>query len=126
MRGEGDRNIYRPTPGERAQEGTGSRGEAIRKGAEPLTGPVTCRMIFTLARPDGDPKTKITYPDSPPDLSKLIRSTEDALTKSGIWEDDARVIDTVGGKRYPNEGPDALHRPGCIIELRSALIRDTR
>jgi len=52
-----------------------------------------------------------------PDLSKLVRSTEDALTEAGIWKDDARVVECFASKRYPNEGPDALDVPGCVIEI---------
>lgn len=27
-----------------------------------------------------------------PDVSKLLRATEDAITDSGLWRDDARVV----------------------------------
>lgn len=35
-----------------------------------------------------------------PDLSKLIRSTEDALTDALIWRDDSQVVHITASKRY--------------------------
>ena len=47
-----------------------------------------------------------TFKASAPDLSKLIRATEDALTDAGIWHDDAQVVLTVDDKRYGQPGAD--------------------
>lgn len=80
-------------------------------------GPLRVSMTFTLPKPKSAPKTRVTYPDRKPDLSKLVRSTEDALTDAGAWEDDARVVELTAAKRYPNEGPDALSSPGCVIRI---------
>lgn len=88
-----------------------------RNGAAPLDGPLRVRMIFTLPKPKSAPKTRQTFPCRLPDGSKLQRSTEDALTDAGVWTDDARVVEWVGAKRYPNEGPDALEAPGVVIEV---------
>ncbi len=84
-----------------------------------IKGACRVEMIFTLPKPKSAPKTRITYPDRKPDLSKCIRSTEDALTDVLCFEDDARIIDIVSGKRYPNEGIDALDTPGAVIRIRS-------
>jgi Holliday junction resolvase RusA-like endonuclease len=68
----------------------------------PLDGPLKIGLIFALPRPkshyrtgrnarqlrDGAP----AYPTGTPDLSKLLRATEDALTDAGIWHDDAQVV----------------------------------
>lgn len=83
--------------------------------ALPLDYPLRVGMVFTVAKPASAPKKRTTYPDRMPDLSKLIRATEDAITSSGLWKDDARVVELVTAKRYPNEGVDALDRPGCVI-----------
>jgi Holliday junction resolvase RusA-like endonuclease len=86
-----------------------------------LLGPVIAEMVFTVPKPKSAPKSRRTYPDRKPDLSKLIRSTEDALSDAGVWEDDARVIEyRFTSKVYPNEGTGALHIPGAIIRLWSA------
>lgn len=76
-------------------------------------------VTFTLPKPLAAPKKKRIYPSKQPDLSKLVRSTEDALTIAGVYEDDARIIDTISGKRYPGEGQDALESPGAIIRIHS-------
>ena len=55
-----------------------------------------------------------------PDLSKLLRSTEDALTDAGLWADDARVVEYERlAKVYPGEDPEALPVPGVRIEIRA-------
>ena len=82
-----------------------------------MPGAVSVRMIFTLPKPKSAPKSRRTWPDRKPDLSKLVRSTEDALTDAGVWEDDARVVLCVASKCYPGEGTDALHIPGVVIHI---------
>lgn len=80
-------------------------------------GPLVYRMTFTLPKPKSAPKTRRTWPDRMPDLSKLQRSTEDALTTSGLWADDARVVAGMAFKVYPGEGRRALPQPGAVIEV---------
>ncbi len=82
-----------------------------------MKGPVIVEMIFTLPKPKSAPKSRRTWPDRKPDLSKLVRSTEDALTDAGVWEDDARIIRCVASKVYPGEGTDALNTPGAVIRI---------
>jgi Holliday junction resolvase RusA-like endonuclease len=84
---------------------------------EMIKGPLHCRMIFTLPKPNAAPKRKQIWPMRKPDIDKLIRSTCDALTTAGAWEDDARVIDLVAGKRFPTEGQGSLASPGCLIQI---------
>jgi crossover junction endodeoxyribonuclease RusA len=86
------------------------------------------RMVFSFARPrshyrtgrnahllrDGAP----ARPHGIPDVSKLARSTEDALTSAGIWRDDARVVDYGRlAKVYVGEDPEALDAPGVVITV---------
>lgn len=93
-----------------------------QSGAPPFDGPLRVRMVFTLPKPTSAPKTRRTWPDRKPDVSKLARSTEDALTDAGFWADDARVVDyTRQSKCYPNEDPEALDRPGVRIEVEEIL-----
>ena len=85
----------------------------------PLDGPLVVGMWFTLPKPASAPKRRETFPDRKPDLSKLARSTEDALSDAGLWADDARVVGYDGlWKLYPLEGAHALPSPGCVIEVR--------
>lgn len=93
-----------------------------RTGMAPIDAPVIVRMIFTLPKPASAPKRRRTYPMRTPDLSKLARSTEDALTEAGIWRDDARVIEYSRlAKVFPGEDPEALAVPGVRIEVREVV-----
>lgn len=85
----------------------------------PLDGPLVVRMVFTMRKPVGAPKTRRTWPDRMPDLSKLARSTEDALTDAGVWTSDARVVEYARlAKVYPREDPEALTVPGVRVIVR--------
>lgn len=91
---------------------------AARAGRAPIDGPVFARMVFTLPKPLSAPKRRRTWPDKKPDLSKLVRSTEDALSDAGVWRDDSRVVEYERvAKVYPGEDVDALDAPGARIEV---------
>ncbi len=87
-------------------------------GMELLTGPLVCSFGFLMPRPKGHYGTgknagilKASAPAEHivrPDVTKLTRSTEDALTKV-IWSDDSQVISQHPKKRYcrGNETPGA-------------------
>jgi crossover junction endodeoxyribonuclease RusA len=80
-----------------------------------LDGPIAVRLVFTVPRPKSARKTEHA-PYRTPDLSKLARGTEDAVTDAGLWADDARVSDYVRlAKVWPGFDRDALHVPGCVI-----------
>ena len=94
----------------------------------PLDGPLSVAMTFAFLRPKGHHGTgrnagivKASAPTRPavmPDLSKLVRSTEDALT--GVaWADDARVVEYRRlGKHYCGSADlDVLDMPGCVIRI---------
>ena len=104
------------------------RGQAADAwGYRSLDEPVHVRMVFTFARPVSHYRTgrnaallrdsAPTAPAGMPDLSKLIRSTEDALTDAGVWRDDARVVAVSACKVYAGEHPDALDTPGAVIRV---------
>lgn len=83
-----------------------------------LDGPLLARMVFTLPKPKSAPKTRRTWADRKPDLSKLLRSTEDALTDAGLIADDARLVEFSRlAKVYPGEDVEALASPGCRITV---------
>jgi Holliday junction resolvase RusA-like endonuclease len=90
-----------------------------------ISGPVVAEMIFTMPKPKSASKRRKTWPDRKPDLSKLVRSTEDALCAAGAFEDDARIIRCVSEKVFPGEHPDALRVPGAVLRLTSALLQQT-
>jgi Holliday junction resolvase RusA-like endonuclease len=98
-----------------------------------LNGPLSVGMVFSLARPachwgtgrNAD-KIKESAPAFPsatgsttPDLSKLARSTEDALTDAGVWADDARVVHYHNlAKMYcADDSAVILPVPGVVITI---------
>lgn len=87
-----------------------------------IAGPVAVEMVFTMPRPKSAKNGAV--PAKRPDLSKLVRSTEDSLTDVGVWEDDSRVVECVARKVYPGQHCDALPVPGALIRIRG-LVTDS-
>ena len=84
---------------------------------ERIAGAVRVWITFTLPKPKSAPKTRTTWPDRKPDIDKLVRSTFDALSEAGVFEDDARVVELTAAKRFPCEGDGALEIPGAVIQV---------
>jgi Holliday junction resolvase RusA-like endonuclease len=88
-------------------------------GKAPLSGPLALEVIFRLTRPKGHfgsgknaDKVKAGAPPFPavkPDCTKLLRSTEDALTGL-LWNDDAQIVKQTVSKEYTDAAPGALVR----------------
>ncbi len=96
-------------------------GQTARGRWVPLDCPLVVLMVFTMRKPASAPKRRRTMPDRTPDLSKLLRSTEDALTDAGLWADDARVVEySRAAKVFPGEDRHALDRPGALIVIERA------
>jgi crossover junction endodeoxyribonuclease RusA len=92
---------------------------AIDADAPLIRGPVSMSVEFLFMRPKSHFRANGTLkPSAPtvhavkPDGSKLIRSTEDALSKL-VFEDDSRIHQGSWLKRYCNNG----ERPGAIITI---------
>lgn len=79
-----------------------------------VVGPVSVSMVFTLPRPAAAKKR--AHHATKPDLSKLVRSTEDSITDAGLWEDDSRVCRTLSQKLYVG-GEGSLASPGAVIVI---------
>lgn len=85
---------------------------------QPFQGAVVVRMVFTLPRPATVKRSKRPYPSVYPDILKLGRAVEDALTAAGVWKDDSLVVEyTRLAKVYVGEDEEALDRPGVVIIL---------
>ncbi len=83
----------------------------------PLDGPLVAAMVFTLPKPVSAPKRRRTWPMRYPDVSKLCRATEDAMS-GVVWADDARVVEYRRlAKAYPGEARGALDMPGAVIRV---------
>jgi Holliday junction resolvase RusA-like endonuclease len=94
------------------------QGRTLEEKRPPLDCPLVARMVFTMPKPKSAPKTRRTWPDRTPDLSKLVRSTEDALKDAGVIADDARIVEYSRiAKVFPGEDPEALNMPGVRITI---------
>lgn len=82
---------------------------------ELLDGPIELIVCFFLPRPKSLPK-KVQAHTRKPDLSKLVRALEDALT-GVIWRDDSQVVSTTAQKAYGE--------PGCTVVVRSISAFDS-
>lgn len=84
-------------------------GDAVRTAAQDVAGEVffegaiALHVAFYLQRPRSVKETTRPFMTTKPDLSKLIRSTEDALTEV-LWKDDALVIAITASKAYAAAG----------------------
>ena len=108
--------------------------EAIADDADfvQFTSPVAVTMVFSFARPKAHYRTGRNShllrddaplrPHKPPDASKLLRSTEDALQAAGVLKDDALIVEYVrAAKVYCGEDPQALDTPGALIVIMAML-----
>jgi crossover junction endodeoxyribonuclease RusA len=99
------------------------RAEVQRAMLVPMAGPVDCRVVFRMPRPQGHygtgrnagqvRKSAPARPASKPDIDKLARAVLDGLTDGGAWKDDGQVVTLVVHKVYAL--PEAP--PGCWIRL---------
>ena len=90
-------------------------GREAMEGQEPLNPPLALTILFRVPRPASHlnrqgklRRSSPVFPVSRPDLTKYLRSTEDALT--GIaWADDATIVEQWVAKIYahPSEQPGA-------------------
>lgn len=81
--------------------------------------PLRLRIVFRLIRPAGHwgkrglrPKAP-SFPTTKPDLSKLVRSTEDTLTGI-VFDDDSRIVSAVLEKVYAEPGREGAT---IVVEL---------
>ena len=76
-----------------------------KDGAASLDGPLILTILFWLTAPTSLSRKKLAMgPYRKPDLSKLVRSTEDALVTAGAIADDARIVELHVEKRFVPPG----------------------
>ena len=93
-----------------------------------MTGPVSVDLAFYLPRPKAHFGTgrnaAVVKPSAPsrpagkPDLDKLVRSTLDALTQAGVFDDDAAVVTISAEKHWCD---DSMPMPGAWVQVRSSV-----
>lgn len=67
----------------------------------PLDGPLQLVAEFRMPRPSSRSKAA-HWADRKPDLSKILRATEDGLTDGGLIVDDARIVYISASKQLAN------------------------
>ena len=68
--------------------------------------PVEVWATFYLTRPRS---VKRLLPHVPPDLDKLERGLNDALTIAGVWADDSLIVRAHAQKFYADDRPSGCH-----------------
>jgi Holliday junction resolvase RusA-like endonuclease len=71
-------------------------------------GPVRVDAVFYMRKPRTVTRQ---YPQTPPDIDKICRSLLDAVTKGGVWVDDALVVELHAVKTW------AVAEPGVIVTI---------
>lgn len=72
-----------------------------------IEGPVLLVVEFRFVRPKS---VKREWPSVKPDIDKLERALLDGITDSGIWRDDAQVVEIRSSKLYAD-------RPGIWVQI---------
>ena len=99
-------------------------GREAMEGREPLNPPLALTVLFRMPRPASHlnrqgklRRSSPVFPVARPDLTKLLRSTEDALT--GIaWADDATIVEQWVAKLYAHPS----EKPGARITVRELRV----
>ncbi|HEY0641256.1 MAG TPA: RusA family crossover junction endodeoxyribonuclease [Pseudonocardiaceae bacterium] len=84
-------------------------------GRPPLDGAILAHFDFVRPRPLSTPKRRTPHATTRPDVSKLARSTEDALTSAGVYRDDSLIVDLRVTKRIA----ELDERTGCRIRIKA-------
>lgn len=63
----------------------------------PLLGPIDLKLVFHMPRPKSVSRQ---YPNTMPDLDKLIRSIGDSLQSSGVLSNDGQIVSIIADKIY--------------------------
>ena len=92
--------------------------------------PIGVEITSTIARPLGHIGARGLRPSAPAmpamgrtgDVDKLARLVLDALTDSGLLDDDSQVVEVTSRKTYPIENDcawtaDALPYPGVVVRV---------
>lgn len=99
------------------RQAVASAAVTVRQQAVPeqIVDAVAVKIIFFLPRPSS---VQRPLPWVKPDLDKLVRSTLDGISDSGLWKDDCLVVQLTASKRYATA--DVECAPGAIIYIEKA------
>lgn len=99
---------------------------ALEGRGQMFLGPVRLTCVFYMRRPKSLPRTRVTPMVKKPDVSKLARSTEDALT-GVVWRDDSQVTDLQVTKLYAaiGDSPRAVITVEPLSDIERLLSEDS-
>lgn len=80
--------------------------------------PVHVSLEFVMRRPKSAPKRTTPPAVKKPDLDKLARAVFDAISSSGVWNDDSQVVSARLKKRIAIDGEQS----GCWIDIHAAVM----
>lgn len=90
---------------------------ALLKDGQPVhsfgKGAIDLVLGFIIPRPKSLPKRRTPEATKRPDIDKLARAVNDAITSAGIWHDDSQIVRCLKWKRYA----DHDETPGCWIKI---------
>lgn len=91
--------------------------EAIGDRQTPLFDcPVEAWIYFYFYKPKSSSVRRL-YPNTRPDIDKLLRSTFDALANAGVLREDSRVVKVHASKLFCGCDDSAMSVPGARIRL---------
>jgi crossover junction endodeoxyribonuclease RusA len=87
-----------------------------------FSGPVVVSVEFYRDKPKSAKKK--VWPDTKPDIDKLVRAVLDALTIAEVIKDDSLVVDLRALKYWvgKTQSWSGLKGPGAVISIRSACL----
>lgn len=88
------------------------RAKEAMAGRSPSFNPIYLDVTFYFPRPASVSVKKRPHHSVKPDLSKLVRSTEDAMTGI-VYRDDAQICTMLIAKMYTDDGSS-----GALIKIR--------
>ncbi len=83
---------------------------ATTEAPTPLAGPLKVKVTFYLERPRS---TLRDYPNSAPDVDKLLRGVFDSLQIAEVIMNDGQIVDVDANKLWADEN----HPPGAVIDI---------
>lgn len=83
---------------------------ATTEAPTPLAGPLKVKITFYLERPRS---TLRDYPNSAPDVDKLLRGVFDSLQIAEVIMNDGQIVDVDANKLWADEN----HPPGAVIDI---------
>lgn len=94
----------------------------------PIESPVALKIEFYMPKPKTAPK-RVIHATKKPDMDKLLRCIKDALTRAGMYRDDAQVVASQEVKLFaggPFDPDGSAGIPRAVISVRVIEVGEPR